>query len=108
MVTGNHITWVDDICDLRNKIINNHVYCKSMFSGTTYEANPFRPISCVVGLSASAVFSPSPPLAAWLLRTKSVYWANPTTFSVFPILSAFALRIDGGWVVEIDGIEKRR
>jgi hypothetical protein len=68
-----------------------------MFSGRASEDRPFQSISCVVGLSASDVFSPSPPLETCLLRTKSVYWDNPTPFPVFPILSAFALRIDEGW-----------
>lgn len=76
-----------------------------MFSGRaskTVRSNPFHVLW---------VFQPSmppPPLETCLLRTKSVYWDNPTSFPVFffSILSAFALRIDVGWGLERNGIEK--
>jgi hypothetical protein len=77
-----------------------------MFSGLTSEDGPFRLISRVVALRLRRLFSIS-PLGACLLRAKSVYWDNPPPpFPVFPILSALAVRIDRGWIVERNGIEK--
>jgi len=75
--------------------------CFQVWHPKTIHSDPFH----VLWVFQLWMSSPFLSLEACLLRTKSVYWDNPIPFSL-PVLCVFAVRIDGGKVVERSGIQK--